>query len=531
MIDTYRVGLACACMFCSIAMTVEAGDKRTLWDTAVPRPQVSGGHAQSDIPMRILRPQGTGRSSIEGTLAAIRRFHVTRLEWTYLDEDGDPVAHAELISKVQGMGVEFGGAKSRTSYVGEIPFEEWNVRDLSGQLLLTRHGNTWGCLSHPEYRAGQLRYVKALVDAGIDTLHRDDPNQQGRALRDGGGCFCDYCMTGFNRWLETYADADTLAQLGLADPADFDYRIYLKKRNAPVGAEFHEWPGDILKDYFLEFQRDTEVRFHQWWMNELNRYAGREISTSCNNVFDRFDHLSLLFDFWIGELHYSKATPDYLYRNIQRVHEAGRTQATTMPLYYTDTVSEGWIRHIRQTMATLYAVGGNMQMPWDTYIRGNPRFFGRPEDIADLSGFVHAMASNLDGYADAAAFGEGIHDKRWPERDVPVQVDSAKGSVYAFTRVTADKTAPVAIHLVDWSETPEPFQVEIDPRRFFGESPVIIVLAVPASYNPAAHQRAQEWGDYSELVVYEVLLEGIVDRINVPALNPWGILLVQRADE
>ncbi len=505
----------------------------TLFDAARPRPEIPGAPRESDVPMRSLRPRlGENRNTFE----AIRDFHVTRLEWTYLDRGHDPVAlNGDFIRRLNDMGVKYGGAASTRAYAGDEPREVWNVVNLDGELVYPTWKRTWdppapyGCANNPEFREGHLRWFKSYVDAGADIMQRDEPFQNRSAPR-WGGCFCDDCMEGFNDWLDRNADGEILERLGVSDLEVFDYRDYLREREAPVGDEFHDWPGDELKEYFQQFQTATSLEFHRWWRSELNEYAGRHIPVSCNNGVYRRDEIEQVFDYWIGELHHSRANPEHIYDAVSRALEYGKIQNATMPLYHTEEVSPQWVLHTRQTLATMYAVGGHMQMPWDTYLPlpEAGRFFGDPADYADLSAFIHAMADYLDGYADAAAAGGDITDDRWPPEDAPVR--PMGDSVYAFARVKPDSPdSPVVIHLTDWSDTPEPFWLSIRPGALFGDRPLNYRLFRPVPYERQAHARAFESGDYSGMAEETQLDEGHVTGLEIPALEPWGILVVEPA--
>jgi hypothetical protein len=53
----------------------------------------------------------------------------------------------------------------------------------------------------------------------------------------------------------------------------------------------------------------------------------------------------------------------------------------------------------------VYAVGGHIEAPWNTYLPTPDarRFFGKPEEYADLFAFVRGTARYLDSYEDAYA--------------------------------------------------------------------------------------------------------------------------------
>jgi hypothetical protein len=244
--------------------------------------------------MRSLRPRPINARDPHNTLDAMRGFHVTWLEWTYGND-------RPFIRKVHELGATFGGALAAGSYAGDQPHENWNVRNLAGAPVYATwmrawsRPNPWGCANHPEFRAGHVRAAIAAVEAGADVLQRDEPGQNMHAL-SWGGCFCDHCMDGFRVWLDKHADREILRQLEVGDLDRFDYRDYLRRRDAPVGDDFHRWPGDQLKQYFSAFQIESTVAFNQWWRAQLNEHVGRHFPVSCNNGVRNWRDIEQVFD-------------------------------------------------------------------------------------------------------------------------------------------------------------------------------------------------------------------------------------------
>jgi len=423
------------------------------------------------------------------------------------------------------------------SYQGDQPREAWNVRDREGNPVYAtwmrawKRPNAWGCNNHPEFRAGHVRAALAAVAAGADVLQRDEPGQNKHALR-WGGCFCEHCMKGFNQWLATKGDPAVLGRLGVDDLATFDYRDYLRAQDAPIGDAFGAWKGDELKDYFTRFQVDSAVAFNRWWREELNRQVGRDVPVSCNNGVSQWTDIEQAYDYCIGELASSHANPEFLYAAMGKAAALGKTQSVTMPLRRTgEQEAPEWVRHTRQTIATVYATGGHIEMPWDTYLPtpDAQRYFGKPENYADLTGFVRGMASYLDGYSDAFAAGGEIVDDRWLDAPPPVSPLTAAGEVFVFARaISGDAAAPVAIHLVDWREKPQPFALSLRPQAFFGSQPLRVRLFTPVlPCDQRLHDEAFKTGNYRGLVQETELARGLVSTIAIPALGPWGMLVIE----
>lgn len=517
---------AAVCLCCCLGAAGE--EIRLLCQVAEPCPEILGAPRASDVCMRSLRPRPIHARDPHDTLEAMRGFHVTWLEWTYGND-------RPFIGRVHDLGATFGGALAAGSYAGDQPHEQWNVRNLDGMPVYAtwmrawNKPNSWGCANHPEFRAGHVRAAVAAVEAGADVLQRDEPGQNMHAL-NWGGCFCDHCMAGFRAWLEQHADRQVLRELGVADLDRFDYRDYLRQRGAPVGDDFQRWPGDQLKQYFADFQIESTVAFNRWWRARLNEQVGRHVPVSCNNGGRHWRDIEQVFDYCIGELAASHATPDFLHAAMRQAAALGKTQTVTMPLRRGGPQeTPDWIRHTRQTIATVYASGGHLEMPWDTYLPtpDAQRYFGQAENYADLTAFVRGMASRLDGYSEAFACGGDLLDSRWQDMLPPITLVTR--DVFAFVRaIPQAPDSPVVVHLVDWRAEPQPFRLALRPQAFFGGRPWRVRLCTPVlPYDRQAHDRAFETGDYARLVQETTLAQGYGNTFDVPALQPWGALVVE----
>jgi len=501
-------------------------NRQRLAETAAALPVIAGAPPASGICMRSLRPRPINANDPHDTLAAIRGFHVTRLEWTYGDDKA-------FIQKVHDLGVEYGGAVAAGSYSGSKSPWDWNVTGSEAQRLAPTwmrkwaRPNPWGCANNPEFRAGHVRAALAAVRAGADLLHRDEPGQNEHAT-NWGGCFCRYCMKGFRSWLADNADPDELKKLGITDLSKFDYGDYCRGKKAPTGDAFRRWKTDMLRTSFREFQIDSSAAFNRWWRQELNRQAGRPIAVSCNNGARRWTPIELAFDYCIGELRRSHATPAHLHDVMQTARSHGRTQSVTMPLDGSDEPeSPGWVALTRRTIATMYALGGHVEMPWDTYLPtpDGRRYFGRPENYADLTAFIRGIAPHLDGHSEAFAGGCGVVDERW-QRQPPIRLSDAEGVFVTVRGRPGDETAPLVMHLVDWRDTPAPLSVAVDRSAFFGAATRAARLLEPVHpVDREAHAAAFDSGDYAGLVTETELPIDAAGHLQLPTLQPWGVVV------
>lgn len=192
-------------------------------------------------------------------------------------------------------------------------------------------------------------------------------------------------------------------------------------------------------------------------------------------------------------------------------------------------------RH-RILIAHGYAVGAHVITPWDQYIHGGDRkrLFADPADFADLYGFVRSLGQDgyLDGYEDTAVGGYELKETRYGDAP-PITISGGSGKLSAFARAKPGQAdAPVVIHLVESGEG-KPAKLHVQRSALFGERNVVCQFLAPSAYDADAHQAAATSGDYKALrrvATLEPVTEDGVVAVEVPALMPWGTLVISPAD-
>jgi hypothetical protein len=504
-----------------------------LADAVAAEPPHPGELRASEVPIRGLRPRTAGPDEAHDTLTAVRDFHATRLEWIY-------ELTPDFVKKVRGMGVSVAGTISTGTGNGLSTLRpDWQsyfqIQTLDGKPTTAPWMRTWNGgwldIHHPEVRQASLTAVKTLIDMGVNDIQRDDAAGNVPAVQ-WGAPFSDRSMAAFRAYLKKNVEPAKLTQLGVKNVDAFDYREHLKAQGAPVGDAFNAYQGGELKVLFRACQEQAMIDFFTWLKKEADAYAGRHVPLSMNNSGRDFDRIHQLADWWIGELAMSHATPEYLHALSVRVRNEKRAQTLTMPIHKSPEETPEWIQAIRRTMATIYACGMLMEMPWDTYLPAPsaPRYYGNPKDYADLSGFIRANAKWFDGYAAAAAVG-GLVESPDVQQTSPVQVWSEQGLAFAFARVKPGvRSAPVVVHLIDWSEKPGPFTVTVDSTRLFGGQPMRARLLTPLPYDAAVHAAASKSRNYQQLSRSVELAAGRFGSVTIPALAPWGLLVLEPMD-
>ena len=454
----------------------------------------------------------------------IQDFHGTRFDWVYASGDfikeckkrGYPTCHSTSAARPDIHEDE----NTPTSYrVGRGV-------DIHGKPLIADWQNwnpAWGCVNKPDYQELIFHDVKFAIDAGADYLQFDDPDTS-HMLDWGGdkedpqthGCFCPDCLAAFRRYLMKEVKPEDLAALGIDDVERFDYKDYILGGNR----------NTTLREHYENSYRDAIESFWRAISARADRHAKRHFPIACNNgSYTSWDSPHQLFDFAVGELSpYDPPSPQSLWRKALTIDRLKKEQIYT--LRSTDP------SYTRRVMCLAYALGSPFLAPWDVWIEGSERFFGKPRDYNDLYAFVRANADWLDGYEYAAGCGREIHDQWYDDRP-PVTV-KGNTDAYVFVRaVPGNPTAPVVVHLVDWGEDAKPFTLLVDPQRFFPDRELKFELLKPEQHKATDHEAAEASGDFSTFslrvpVHPEAVAGGF--RLHIPRLDPWAMLIVSPSD-
>ena len=426
----------------------------------------------SDVCMRLFRLDQKGLPA-ERILAAGSDFHITRGVWSYIEDES-------FIKSVRAKGWEFQGSLGMTLLDPALALRDRENKPIgtNGQSDKApfRANN-----ANPEYRRLYLERAKRLVDLGVSSFQRDDPDE------------------GFFDW----------GKKG--------------RRDAIPDAELLE--------------------FHRWARTEIEKHAGRKLTFSTNCHSD--PPFMQVFDYRMTEVRFRTMDGTKEVISPRRIREIGLTARREKKLFVLTGQEDMPAEDYRWIWATSYATGNLYIVPWDQFQNvvlepvtrepripwsKLPRTFIAQEKFADLTGFVRANADVLDGYEEAAVGGYDLADARFGD-DVPVRTEGGSGKLSAFLRAKpGDANSPVVIHLVD-REQGAATTLRLPTARFFGKTALKVTLREPLPYDAALHAQAEKDKNYRSLIRETPLTtttEGASTLVSVPALNPWGILVVER---
>ena len=146
------------------------------------------------------------------------------------------------------------------------------------------------CHNNDRFKEYIRNRLYLVMEAGFDGIMVDEWWGSGRTVRIDGGCYCDYCMKGFNKYLEAKYSPEELADHGISDINEFDYQALGKEyANSPATYITAVNTGEVPLIWdFEEFQYSSAADF----IGELKKYAirlkGEYVPFALNNVKPEF---------------------------------------------------------------------------------------------------------------------------------------------------------------------------------------------------------------------------------------------------
>jgi len=427
------------------------------WVVGIMMIGICGGETVSEAAKIVKRPDGAPRYSDvsmrlfvkkkdQAELKAAKAFHITRADWCYIN---DP----EYIKMVHELGWSFQGSLNAVTHNPEFA-----KKNKDGTPMLDHFGKPgryWADNENKEYQKWYLEQMVKWIEAGADSLQRDEPTT-------------------------------------------------CRRTPIPEAAKFFKYIHPIFE-----------------------KEIGRHITISCNLAWNgsmfggKGEPVAMLFDYGMVEMTRDKVRPDFFWNACKDARERGKA------LVYTSWQNLG-VDNYRLAIAGCYANGMLFMVPWDQFGGINkPRVFSRPEDMADLYGFVQANARYLDGYEDAAAVGYKLKDSRWENNPVLKMEQGDKVSCFVRAR-PGEEDAEVVVHLIEWGEG-QAFKIKLRNDAFFRGGKIFTALLRPIPYEAEMHEKAEKSKDYSSLSRKTDLQTTEKDGwtiVEIPRLEPWGILIV-----
>lgn len=482
---------------------------------------------KGDVIIRTLYP-AESRPGRRGTLDAARIFGANRVEWIY-------DVNEAFVRKANSMGIEVGATMGYNAWPDVQQVTNWlgkfTSRDLWGNPV-TRYNfrkfDDWQTrYFSPDsnilaWREFYTEYLKGIYRLPVIAVMRDDAGGVAALLNDGGS-FTGDSVHMFQRYLKEKVSPETRRQLNINDPEQFDIRSFLIAEGAPKTEPADEqkkwqtWDGGPVMRLYAKAQREAVADFYRDVRSRVEAESGRRIPWSCNHT-GQWGPIERNFDYALGEFYTHQMQIETLAEIARRAEQIGKVQCLQGVLdgrwEKRDPVE--LVDEMRRFIATSYALGMNPMVPWDMYMPGRAkRYHARVKDMADLFRWVRdnrryfddqetawISCFNPQGSRQAWKFNQQI--VRFPEEESPALRINAPDVLGVVRR----EGAAHVVHLVDWSRERKEFEVTLNLSALC-ESPAARVTLLRAGQPPC------------------VLGDGTQCTFTVPALNPWGILVLE----
>lgn len=330
-----------------------------------------------------------------------RAFGATRIEWVYSTDQA-------FINSLKQVAPWFGGSLNSSI---PLPADNGIARDFDGNPIVAPWAKSWGAKWITAADANAEAVLRAMakdyISLGAHSIQVDEPLLQYQSAKWGGD-FSAASLAKFNEYLSKRVDPDRLRGLGIDKLDNFNYKTFLTSKFGISSArQYSERMDDLpTTPLWLDYLMDSVKTHYAEFRRYVDGMAGKHVPLSMNLLIygpdEKRPQLELV--------------PYADYAMVETRTEDQDLLAMLSATYR--SLGLGWVPSIlprsksdnRVAIARIYAMGGQPLVPWDVFVsRGSEqkptRFFGEPDEYADLYRFVRNNAALFDGYEPLAVVG------------------------------------------------------------------------------------------------------------------------------
>lgn len=484
------------------------------------------------------------------TIASFKAFHATRMNWMYINQFTPAQIVKQFVSLYTPLHIPTQMAISGDIYP---PFPQdpkvnpssYGVKlDINQKIIaFPGSGRNMGCPASSVLMTFKKKEIKdAFSFSFADSIQFDDPGFWNYVPRVGPGfinyrCYCDYCLSDFRTYLKNQFSEGKISSALLKsegvttattpdkiqqDIAKFDFRTFvLAKKWNPNGV----FPPHPIETWYAS---SAYINLNSYWTAVRSYILALNPHYKMSGNFSRWhDALDMSnFDYSLAECQPDQANPQFVYDTCKAAEEAGKIQVFT-------TVSSDIARSRRMTALTTASDGCHI-VPWDVFVLNEPRLYGNPQDFADVYAFIRYLGPHyLDGYKIISIKGGTIPAAALQDPSLKAlpSLSIDRPSVVAYIRQNTSNQ--VVFHLVDVQEnrgqvTPVTLTVK---KADLLPSVHLTGFVTTKTYDQAAHDGANQTGDYSKTVQLENLQVSFYQengetwvKVEIPDLRLWGVI-------
>ncbi len=270
------------------------------------------------------------------------------------------------------------------------------------------HPFYWWCTNSPLFRAYLEGRLVSVMKAKPDGLHIDDYTGTAGTVTWLSGCFCPHCMAAFREYLAKNVSQEKLTELGVTDPATFDYRQFLldrgvkpedyrrRRASLPLASEFHDFQVKAVTAFVVQYRKRAE------------EIRGRPLTLCVNSGLTRPNTLVIAphLSYFCCEVGHNAAGlkvpthPVYVYKLADGLDRPVTSTASGQDWAYVNEHNRPGL--VRTWIALSYAHGHNFMAPHRQWCynkeKGTHWYTGPADQYAWVYQFVRRSARLLDGY-------------------------------------------------------------------------------------------------------------------------------------
>ncbi|MCF2518427.1 hypothetical protein [Dyadobacter sp. CY351] len=285
------------------------------------------------------------------TLKMIKDFHPDRIDWMYC-------SNTKQLEEIRKLGVPYSLAINPQIPDSAGYTVQGRIEDLNGQKVVApwmkswnQKNPYWGCVNSPEFQKLFLAKSKEIVDLKAYGIFVDDARFNDHAF-EWGGCFCDHCISGFNKYLVNEVKKDSI------DPS-FNYKDYRLSRSKNTSNAKNA--RDPYAKLFKDFQQSSVVRFLTKWKADLKAYAGNDFVFLTNNPNGSWNKIYEIFDSGICEISANNRS----YESLERISKQAKAKNKTQVLSIATSDSTTF----KRLSVYSYSLGNPVLLPWDLMLQ------------------------------------------------------------------------------------------------------------------------------------------------------------------
>lgn len=266
----------------------------------------------------------------------------------------------------------------------------------------------FGCTNNPTFRQLSRERVIDAMKTGADGLHIDDHLGTAGSFWH-GGCFCDYCIDGFRKFLADQKYEEIVKEYKI-DLDNFNYRDFIKS----FVSNREEYQRKRSQLPLTELYQTYLVKSAAQFVKELRKIAedtkGGEITCSANTGIPNPVHLVTTpnLTHCVCEVEYRhnnenapKASPISAYKVADAINKPVMATASGWNWAYAHANNNA-VGLVRLWIAETYALGHRLMVPhrkWAfTQEKGTHWYQSKPEDFAYLYNFIRDNSELFDDY-------------------------------------------------------------------------------------------------------------------------------------